>query len=164
MAAPDPHALQYAELSRPAALSWRLLAMLYDAIPIAGLWFAVAAVGLLVRQGMPVTPNSPAAMAEFGAMLLVTFGYLGLSWRRGGQTLGMRAWRVRLVDHEAASVIGWSQLALRYLVAMLSLLVFGLGFAWSLFDRERRTWHDLASGTRLLRTPKTVPRKTSDTP
>jgi uncharacterized RDD family membrane protein YckC len=159
MTAPDTPASDTTAQARPAALSWRLLAMLYDAIPVAGLWFAVAALGLLLRGGVPVTPNSPAAFVEFGAMLLASFGYLGLSWRRGGQTLGMRAWRVHLVNAHAGEAIPWSQLTVRFLVAIVSLLAAGLGFAWSLFDGERRTWHDLASGTRLLRTPK-VPRAT----
>ncbi|HET9049117.1 MAG TPA: RDD family protein [Chiayiivirga sp.] len=154
MAAPDTQMTTTSETTIPAALSWRLLAMLYDAIPVAGLWFAVAALGLFLRGGVPVTPNSPAALAEFGVMVLVNFGYLGLSWRRGGQSLGMRAWRVHLVNANAGANIAWSQLAVRFLVAIVSLMAAGLGFAWSLFDRERRTWHDLASGTRLLRTPR----------
>jgi uncharacterized RDD family membrane protein YckC len=88
-------------------------------------------------------------------MLLVGFGYFGLSWRRGGQTIGMRAWRLRLVAVGGpARTPGWGALVVRYGVAALSLAAFGLGFLWSLFDRERRTWHDIASRTRVLRQPK----------
>ena len=36
----------------------------------------------------------------------------------------------------------------------LSLLLGGLGFWWAWVDRQRLTWHDRASGTRLLRIPK----------
>jgi uncharacterized RDD family membrane protein YckC len=86
-------------------------------------------------------------------MLLAGFGYFGLSWRRGGQTLGMRAWRLRL-QRAGGGIPGWGALGLRYGVALVSLGAFGLGFLWSLVDRERRTWHDLASGTVLVRVPK----------
>lgn len=128
--------------------------MLYDVLPVAALWFATAALGLLLRGGEPVTPNTPAAWVEFGAMLLASFGYFGLSWRRGGQTLGMRAWRLRLVCEDGAGAPGWGILALRFVVAGGSLAAFGLGFLWSLVDRDRRTWHDLASGTVLVRLAK----------
>src|SRR5690606_40807459 len=82
-----------APTATPAALPYRLLAIVYDLLPLLALWFAVAAIALLVRGGVPVTPNSPAAFVEFACMLLVAFAYLCISWRRGGQTLGMRAWR-----------------------------------------------------------------------
>jgi uncharacterized RDD family membrane protein YckC len=65
----------------------------------------------------------------------------------------MRAWRLRLVDPERDRP-RWSALLLRYLVAGLSLAAFGLGFLWTLWDPQRRSWHDLASGTRLLRLPR----------
>lgn len=139
--------------SLPAALGWRLLAAIYDLFPLLALWFATAALVLLARGGAPVPVGSLASRGEFGLMLLVGFAYFGLSWRRGGQTLGMRAWRLRLVATDGR-VPGWSQLALRYVVAGVSLAAFGLGFAWSLFDRERRTWHDLASRTALVRLAK----------
>lgn len=136
----------------PAALGWRLLAALYDAFPLLAIWFATAALVLLARGGEPVTPGSVGSLLELGLMLLAGFGYFGLSWRRGGQTLGMRAWKLRLVATRGGAPT-WSALALRYAIAGLSLAAFGLGFLWSLVDPERRTWHDLASGTRLLRLP-----------
>lgn len=134
----------------------RLLAMVYDLLPLAALWMATSAVMLLLRGGVRVTPGSAAAMVEFVLLLAVTFAYLGLSWRRGGQTLGMRAWRLRLVNVDGSSPVPWRALVLRYLVAMVSLAAVGLGFAWSLFEPNRRTWHDLASGTVLVRMPKPV--------
>ena len=128
--------------------------MLYDVLPVASLWFGTAALGLLLRGGEPVIPGTPAAWVELAAMLVASFGYFGLSWRRGGQTLGMRAWRIRLVGKDGESACDWSALVLRFVVAGISLSAFGLGFLWSLIDRERRTWHDLASGTVLVRLPK----------
>jgi uncharacterized RDD family membrane protein YckC len=134
----------------PAALGWRLLAAVYDLLPVLALWFATAALVLLLRGGAPVVADSLVAWIELGLMLLVGFGYFGLSWKRGGQTLGMRAWRLTLRDHSGETP-SWRQLVLRYLVAGVSLAAFGLGFLWSLFDRERRTWHDIASHTRVVR-------------
>lgn len=140
--------------AEPAALGFRLMAMIYDLLPLGALWFATAALVLLARGGAPVTPGSPAAYLEFALMLAVGFGYFGLSWRRGGQTLGMRAWRLRLVRYDGESSPEWGELARRYLAAGVSLAAFGLGYLWSLIDPERRTWHDLASHTAVVRLPK----------
>ena len=35
-----------------------------------------------------------------------------------------------------------------------TLLLAGAGFWWALFDRERLAWHDRASGTRMVRGPR----------
>ena len=141
-----------------AALHWRLFALVYDLFPLAALCFTVAALALLLRGGTPVQPDTGAAYAVFAAMLLTGFGYFALSWRRGGQTIGMRAWRLRLVDADAdvatATAPGWGRLAVRALVALVSLAACGLGYLWSVVDRERRTWHDIASRTRVLRLPR----------
>ncbi|MNV66805.1 RDD family protein [compost metagenome] len=76
-----------------------------------------------------------------------------MSWRRGGQTLGMRPWRLRVVSLDG-TVPTRRQLWRRYAVGSLSVLAAGLGFWWALLDRQRLTWHDRASGTRVARLPK----------
>ena len=48
----------------------------------------------------------------------------------------------------------WRQVWIRYAVGTASLLLAGLGFFWAWIDRDRLTWHDRASGTRLVRVPK----------
>jgi Predicted membrane protein/domain len=83
----------------------------------------------------------------------VTGLYATVSWRRGGQTLGMRPWRLHLRTREGGQPTRRA-VWLRYLVGTLSLLAGGLGFWWSLVDRQRLTWHDRASGTWLQREPK----------
>jgi uncharacterized RDD family membrane protein YckC len=145
------------EISRPqvetAGLWPRLLALVYDFFPVLGLWFGVAALSYALNGGEPVTPGSLAAWLEFIALALVTFLYAGLSWRFGGQTLGMRAWRLRAVDSRG-NPPGWQAIALRFSVGAISLAALGLGFLWVLVDRERRSWHELASGTLTVRLPK----------
>jgi uncharacterized RDD family membrane protein YckC len=140
-------------LAEPAQLGWRLLAMIYDSLPVVALWFAVGAVALLLRGGAPVLPWSGAFWLQNAALWLVTGLYLVHSWQRGGQTLGMRPWRLRVVD-QGGRTPGRAALWQRYAWATLSLLAFGFGFVWSLLDRERRTLHDIASATRLVRLPK----------
>jgi len=127
--------------------------MIYDSLPVLALWLLASALILLVRGGVPILPWSLAFWLQLLTLWLVTGGYAVSAWRRGGQTLGMRPWRlrVRALDGGVPAV---SHLWLRYALAQLSLACFGLGFLWSLIDGERRCWHDAASRTCLLREPK----------
>ena len=143
-----------ARLEVETATLWpRLFALIYDFFPVLGIWFAVAVLSYAANGGEPVTPGSLGAWLEFIALVGATFLYAGLSWRFGGQTLGMRAWRLRAVDVQG-NPPGWSAIALRVGVGALSLAAAGLGFVWVLVDRERRSWHELASGTLTVRLPK----------
>lgn len=132
----------------PALIGWRLLALVYDFFPVLGLWMVVAAVFVALHHDA-ITGGLLGAL-EFIALWLVTAAYAVTSWRYGGQTLGMRPWRLRVVaaDGGAAS---WRALVVRYAVGNLSLLLGGLGFWWAWLDRDGRTWHDRVSGTRVQR-------------
>ena len=137
---------------KPSALiGWRLLALLYDFFPVFGLWFLVAAIFVAIRGDAVL--GGAVGVLEFVALWAITGVYATVSWRRGGQTLGMRPWRLRVVA-AGGGQSRWSCLWLRYALGTLSLLLAGLGFWWAWFDRERLTWHDRYSGTRLLREPK----------
>lgn len=136
-----------------APLLPRLLALLYDLFPVLGIWFAVALLSYALNGGEPVTPGSLGAWLEFIALVGATFLYAGLSWRFGGQTLGMRAWRLRAVDANG-NPPGWMAISIRFAVATVSLAAAGLGFVWVLIDRERRSWQELASATLTVRLPK----------
>lgn len=140
-------------LATPAALGWRLVALVYDLLPVLALWMLLGAIVLVLRGGSPVLPWTAAWWLQNLALWLLTGAYAVGSWQRGGQTLGMRPWRLRVVAADGGAPT-FAALVRRYLWATLSLGLGGLGFLWSLVDPERRAWHDLASGTRLVRLPK----------
>jgi uncharacterized RDD family membrane protein YckC len=149
---PDSSLAAPPRAATPAALGWRLVAMTYDAIPMIPLVLLVSAVSLAINGLQPVTdPFGRAALAL--AVWGVVGTYFVLSWRRGGQTMGMRPWRLKVLGLDGRTA-GTGTLWLRYAVATLSLFAGGLGFLWSLVDGERRTWHDLASRTVLVRLDK----------
>ena len=145
---------------RPRALvGWRLLSLFYDLWPVAALWMLVAvpfvALDAFIAGDVRhnIAPGSLLSQLQFLCSLAVTGGYATLSWRRGGQTIGMRAWRLRVTD-AAGGAPGWRALWLRYLVGAIGLLAGGLGFWWAWIDRDRLAWHDRASGTRMQRIDK----------
>lgn len=121
--------------------------MLYDAVVLTALLLLATALALLAGSGQVTAGRDPVFSLY---LLLVWFIYLGWCWTHGGMTLGMRAWRVA-IEREDGSLPGWGGSGLRFLVSLLSALCLGLGFWWSLFDPRRRSWHDRASRTRLVR-------------
>jgi uncharacterized RDD family membrane protein YckC len=104
------------------------MAMTYDAVIITGLLLIAAA-----------------AVSPLG----VWFLYLALCWIHGGMTVGMRAWKIILLaDH---GTIDWKLCAVRFTVSIFSAFLLGAGFAWSLIDGQKRSWHDMASRSGLFR-------------
>ena len=141
----------------PPWIGRRLLALLYDLWPVMALWLLLSAVFTagftLLGRHDPHENIAPLSGLQW-LLWLCCWGVTGLyavtSWRHGGQTLGMRPWRlrVRTADDDRPRA---GALWLRFAVGTLSLLAGGLGFWWAWIDRDRLTWHDRASGTRVMR-------------
>lgn len=133
--------------ARPAALGWRLLALAYDCLPMIPLLMITSSIFLWLNGGRTVERDPLIAVLQFIAIWLLIGAYFVLSWRRGGQTVGMRPWRLKVVaaDGQPASV---RALWLRYAVAWLTP---GIGLLWTLVDAEHRGLYDIASGTLVVR-------------
>ena len=142
----------------PAPLWLRLGAAVYDLFPLIALWMLTAAIFLFAARGSVDVAHPPFAyhFALQLALLAVTAAYFVVSWTRGGQTIGMRAWRLRVVRADGTP-LDTRQAIVRFLVSVISLAAVGLGFWWALFDAQNRTWHDLAAGTVMVRLEKTGP-------
>jgi uncharacterized RDD family membrane protein YckC len=131
----------------PAHAGWRLLALVYDALPMIPLLFIISGLFLWLNGGRTVEGNALLQWLDLLASWAMVGAYFVFSWRRGGQTIGMRPWRLRVVAADGGQP-SISALWLRYLVATATL---GLGLLWALFDRERRALYDLAAHTAFVR-------------
>ena len=131
----------------PANPGWRLLAFAYDAVPLLALLMIASAVGVAINGGRTVERSPALAALEFAAFWAVCGAYFVASWRRGGQTLGMRPWRLRLVAGDGR-LVATRALWLRYVVACATPVV---GWLWCLVDPQRRALCDLAAGTVFVR-------------
>jgi uncharacterized RDD family membrane protein YckC len=124
-----------------------LAAVVYDALVTLAVLFAAATVAVAVNAGDAI----PAGSLWFELYLLAAAApYFAWCWTHGGQTLGMRAWRLR-IQRRGGGTPRWGEALLRYLGALLSWAALGLGFLWIGIDRERMSWHDRLSATRIVR-------------
>jgi uncharacterized RDD family membrane protein YckC len=147
--------------AEPAQLGLRLLAGLYDLLPLLGLWF-LAGVLALAATGGTLDPHRLAHKLIVQTLVLgLSAAYFVISWTRGGQTIGMRAWRLRVVREDGNPLRMWQAL-LRVALALVSLAPAGLGFWWALVDGRGRTWHDWAAATIVVRLDKAASKPLSD--
>jgi uncharacterized RDD family membrane protein YckC len=129
----------------------RLAAIFYDALLLVALFMLAGYPYVALTGSVPLSGVARLGLQLY--LLLIAFAFFGWFWVHGGQTLGMRAWRLRLVSADGGPV-SWKQAAIRFAAALLSWSCLGLGFFWALIDREKRAWHDRLSGTRLILLPK----------
>ena len=130
-----------------AGLGRRAAAICYDLLLFAGLAMVLTLALVLVRGGEAIPPES----WWYEALLLAShFAFFGISWTRGGQTLGARAWKLRVTAMDGKD-LNWRQAALRYLSAWLLMLPPGLGFIWAWSDPDGLCWHDRLSGTQVVK-------------
>ncbi len=132
---------------KPAGLWLRLAALFYDSLLLLAIWFIATAILLPLTGGEAIEANNPWLTTY---LLFISFFFYGWFWRHGGQTLGMRSWRLQLHNLREGPV-SWSQCLLRFMVALPAGLLFGLGYLWMFFDKQKLTWHDRFSETRIVR-------------
>jgi uncharacterized RDD family membrane protein YckC len=159
---------------QPATMPRRLAALLYDLLIALALLLVVALLAQLATRAQLIALHAGHARVPLAYQLLqvgVVCAYFVLSWTLGGQTIGARAWRLRVVAAQGGA-LPLPHALLRALCAALPLLALLLGdwapprvallalaalwlidYAAMPFDHMRRTLHDRLSGTRLLCLP-----------
>ncbi len=139
-------------LAKTPSLLRRIGALLYDSVLLLGvLMLAVMLVVIpygLITDASPYE-NSIHRMLMQGYLSAVVVGFYAFFWTHGGQTLGMRAWRFRVILDNGKNLTTRDALR-RFGWATVSLLPGGIGLWWCLFDRDGLAWHDRRSGSRLV--------------
>jgi len=140
--------IDISQAHRPGLLR-RLAALLYDAVLLFGI--------LLLAAGVLVVPYLSLMGGEFPSrswwfrawLAAVVAGFYAYFWTHGGQTLGMSAWRLRLVRDDG-SPPRLKDALVRLVWAAVALAPAGLGLLWVLVDHQGLAWHDRWSRTRLV--------------
>jgi uncharacterized RDD family membrane protein YckC len=102
---------------------------------------------VVVRRG---TPPPPGAWWFFSSLLAVIVLFFCGFWVHGGQTLGMRAWQIRVVRDDGGALT-WPRAATRFALGLVAAAPAGLGLWWALLETGKRGWHDRWTGTRVVR-------------
>lgn len=132
--------------SAPAGLLRRLLSLVYEALLLGGVLAFAAMPYVILTRGVDHVIARPLLQIY---LVLVAGIYFVWQWRRGGQTLPMKTWHLRLVARGGAAP-SLRQAVLRYCVALAGSLALGGGFAWAIVDREHQFLHDRLAGTRIV--------------
>lgn len=173
---------------RPPGLFRRLASGFYDALIVFAIWLLATFVAVI-----PLThshtfesfyTHNPGIKFGYQVILLALgYAFFGGFWTRGGQTLGMRTWQLRVIRADGAP-IDWYRALLRYLALLIPWLLLLLsaelfiashqpggalagqvtgalvllaalaGFLWPAFDPHRLGWQDHLSKTRLQHAPR----------
>jgi uncharacterized RDD family membrane protein YckC len=157
----------------PIAPAWRrFAAIVYDALAVIAIVMVVGLIAQFATGGQLIDAKGQLLAWWYQPLQgLVVAAYFLVSWVRGGQTLGMRPWRMRLTDAEGQPVT-WARGLARLTVAALPLLLLTIYpmtslkaalwaplAGWMLLllpafvDRRRRAIHDMVAGTEIRRLP-----------
>lgn len=133
------------------ALARRLASAVYEALILAAL-LLIATFPFLAVVGDATGGWRRGALQLW--VLAVCGAYFVWFWTRGGQTLPMKTWNLKVVRADGAP-LGAARAVHRYFLAVLGTFAFGLTFAWALLDRDGQFLHDRLAGTaiRFARAP-----------
>lgn len=144
------------EYSTPSLLR-RFAAMVYDSLllmAISILYGAIMAGINVATKGVPAT-GERITWGAFGVVVflgwVVTIAYFFCYfWHKSGQTLGMKTWRMKVVNNNDLNCPSYTQCIIRCLCAPFSLCLLGAGY-WLMYTNSgRQTLHDKISKTRTL--------------
>jgi uncharacterized RDD family membrane protein YckC len=129
----------------------RFAALIYDGFLLAALLMTYTGVILIFtrRAILPETYGAWVYLYRAGSIAVIAAYYV-LNWIRSGQTLGMRAWRLRVVS-DAGSRLNASSALLRFVCGILAWPPAALGVLWLYVDPDHLAIHDRLSKTRVVR-------------
>ncbi len=136
----------------PVGFWRRVAALIYDGLLLIALLMVFTGASLLFTHGNAVLPETAGTWAYVyrAGLVLVIAAYFVGNWMHSGQTLGMRAWRLWVVD-EHGTRLRLGAALLRFALAVVAWAPAALGVLWLFADREHLAIHDRLARTRLVR-------------
>jgi uncharacterized RDD family membrane protein YckC len=135
---------------KTAGLLRRVAAGFYDSLLLIGVLVIPTLIAIALRGGESIPPGN--LLYQF-LLIATTAGFFIGFWMHGGQTLGMRAWRLRVTGITGEPITLRTGLK-RFVASILALAPLGLGVLWMLIDSQNLSWADRLSDTRVIVVPK----------
>lgn len=135
-----------------AGFGRRFAALIYDGFLLVALLIIFTFAALVFTGGHAIMRDTagPWYYLYCGGEIAVIAAYFVVNWMRSGQTLGMRAWRLRAVS-EAGKPLTLISALLRFFWGVLAWSPAALGVLWLYVDPEHLALHDRLSNTRVIR-------------
>jgi uncharacterized RDD family membrane protein YckC len=130
----------------PPGFFRRIAAICYDAILLIAVLFIATALLLPINSGQAFTTEQYYYPIY---LFIISFFFFGWFWTHGGQTLGQRAWKIKVLTFTGKQ-LNWQQAFIRFLWAIFSWALCGLGFLWILVSKDKLAWHDHLSKTKIV--------------
>jgi len=128
----------------------RLLSLVYEILLLVAI--ILLAGGLAAGLAQITSPELARTYTQILALPTCT-GYFTWQWCRGGQTLPMKTWRMR-IETVDGSRITLPRALLRIALAIPGYSLLCSSIIWAFFDRDGQFLHDRLAGTRLASTEK----------
>lgn len=129
---------------RPSILR-HLMVIIYDSLLLMSVLILAGLIALALNDGQTIGQDNPFFLIY---LIGVSFIFYGWFWTHGGQTLGMRSWKVFLITSDRTEMT-WRRAFIRCAITLISWLPLGVGFWWQYLAKDRLSWADKMSGTQL---------------
>ncbi len=129
-------------------------AIFYDSLIQLALFMLVGFIAVAINKVMTGQDNMVDSNTSWLLLIIlygVSFCYYSYFWRASGQTVGMKAWKIRVVSLTSPQ-LNLGQLIIRYISAQLSFIFILIGYFYRWFDQEKLTVHDRLSKTTIENT------------
>ncbi len=124
----------------------RLFALVYDSFVVFSFLILMTGLALALNQGGSLQPHQGLFLTY---LFVSTALFVGWFWQRAGQTLGMLAWRIKVVNDDL-SPLTWRTALKRFMIGTACLAAGGIGLFWCLFDKNKLALQDKLTKTRVI--------------
>jgi uncharacterized RDD family membrane protein YckC len=97
------------------------------------------------------TPIITNMISQLVVMLISAVYYVYLTGTKG-QTLGKMALKIKVIKKDSGKIPDFTSSFLRETVGkFISAIVFGVGYLWAIWDKDKQTWHDKIANTVVVK-------------
>lgn len=129
------------ESHAPASVFRRVAAFLYDCLLLLAVFFIFTAIALVFNNGDAIEHLLYKLL-----LIPVAWSFFAWFWMNGGQTLGMRAWRIKLVNHDNTKI----KLGTTVKRFLFGAVLFGITLLSAMLNKQKIALHDKLSATRVI--------------
>lgn len=124
----------------------RIMACVYELLILMAIWMLLT--WLFVSVLGDATQGRNRLLLQ-GLLWIATGLYFVLCWVKTGQTLAMQAWKMKIVRQDG-QLLTIQQASVRYLLASLLTMAFGIGLLYMVFNQKRLFLHDRLLDTQFV--------------